>query len=148
MQVEQAVVGWCSKAFRCSMTVQTLVHMQGVLLRYPSHLFHSSMAGNATDPGFEMDGMVEIDKLRKIVNAVPAQWLVRIQAFPDRRQDWRLAQDDFVAIHARLRCWKTCKRRFFNGGVAKPAVQPQLRMTLVVEGNVLFWRNIDSGDHR
>lgn len=96
------------------------------------------MARHATDPGLKVDGMVKIDKLRKIVDAVPAQWLTGVQARRNRLQSWRTAQNHLVAIHAGLRCWKTGKSRFFNGSMAKPAVQAQLRMALMVEGEILF----------
>src|SRR5262245_49826147 len=80
------------------------------------------MAGRAADPLADVDAVVEIRKIRQIVDARPAKRLVIAEAGPHRFENGCIGPELRVAIHAGLGGRNVGKRRLFDAGVAVPAV--------------------------
>ena len=58
-----------------AMTLETKGHAQGFGMMDFHHLVNPPVAFYATHPPVDMDGMVEIDIIGRLVNAYPRNWL-------------------------------------------------------------------------
>src|SRR5215472_16841206 len=70
--------------FRMPVTVQAPLHAQRSCLPRKGHLVHAAMAGFATHPFGDMNTVVEIHKIREVVNPRPIQQLTRPETRPHR----------------------------------------------------------------
>src|SRR6266404_1460557 len=64
-----------NKTLRPAVAVQTPFHQQRLILPGERHSIDASMTGNAADPLFHVDAVIEIDEVRQIVNALPLEGL-------------------------------------------------------------------------
>ena len=62
--------------FWVAVTIQTPLHRQRLDLSYHFHLIDPAVAGNATNAASNVDAMIEVSKVRQIVNALPQNRLV------------------------------------------------------------------------
>ena len=53
------------------MAVEAPAHLEGWILICQSHLINAAVAGLATNTFFDMNTVIEIDKIREIVNLRP-----------------------------------------------------------------------------
>ena len=69
--------------------------------------------------------MIEEDKIRQVIDAIPLQWLLRCQALPHRGEHRRIGPHARMAGHARLGRRDAGKGGFLSRRVAVAAIQSQ-----------------------
>ena len=80
-------IGITNVGFRISVTIEAPFHRHRFNLRDDLHLVDPPVTGNATDTSIDVSAVIEIHKIRKIVNAFPKDGFIRFfQARPDRFQ--------------------------------------------------------------
>src|SRR5215471_21470854 len=104
--------------FRMPVTVQAPLHAQRGCLPRQRHLVYAAVAGFATHPFGDMNTMVEIDKIREIVNSRPIQRFTRPEARPHWLEHRTRSPDLRMAIHARSGGGNICETRGFYRRVA------------------------------
>lgn len=105
------------------------------------------MAGLATNAFLYMYAMIEVDKIRQVVNACPFNGYIVSKTCPNRLEDGGLGPDLGVATHAGLGRRDTGKCSFFNRCVAVAAIDSHAgNMMLVAEGDRLIERHIHLAD--
>src|SRR2546430_17210780 len=72
-------------SLRLAMALQAPPHGQRLRLFHLRHLVDAAMAGDATDTLLHVDGMVEGDEVRKLVDLVPDRGPVRATTLADPR---------------------------------------------------------------
>ena len=76
----------------------------------------------AADALLDVDAVVEIDEVGKIVDASPVQRFVIAEAGPHRLEKRGVGEQNRMAVHARLRRWNSRERRRLDRRVTVPAV--------------------------
>jgi hypothetical protein len=137
------------KFFRVAMTLQTPRHPQRRMLRNHFHMVDGTMTGGASHSLRNVNTMIEVHKLRKMMHANPGNRLIRTKSVTQRRQHLRIRPHLRMAGHAGLRRRDSRVWRVFNAGVAKAAINAQLlHVVFVAEGNRLFRRNTNTAHIR
>ena len=88
--------------FRVAMAVQAPSHRERFLLVNNIHVIHLTVAARTADPAIDVHGMIEIRKIRHLVDFQPVD---RISAFPALfhcSQFWIVGFNLRVTIHAGL----------------------------------------------
>ena len=85
-----------------AVTVEAPSHRKRFDLLDLGHLIDSSMAGDASDPGPEMGGMIEVSVIGEHVDADPFDRDPDLVAFPDRQELFGFGQNESMAVHAGL----------------------------------------------
>jgi hypothetical protein len=128
---------------RCAMTFQAPFHVERVGLPGERHLIELPVARRATDAVIHMDAVVEKNKIRRGIDARPAQWLLRGETFANGREQWRVLPDLRMAGHADFRRGNSGKRGFLDGCMAESAIEAESGdVMLVAEGDRLFERDV------
>src|ERR1700674_5728620 len=70
---------WSHEILRSSMTLKTPFHLQRIRLRHYRHLIDSAMASRTAHAFIDVNRMIEIGKVRKIVHPDPLQRLPRLE---------------------------------------------------------------------
>src|SRR5262249_50708823 len=84
--------------------------------------------------------VIEVDKVRQIMHAIPNQRPILSKTCPNRLEHWASCPKLSVAIHARLCGGNAGERRLLNPGVAIPAVDSTLgNVVLVTEWHRLLF---------
>ena len=107
------------------MAIQTPLHVKGLRLPREWHLIDPSVTGFATDSLMDMDTVVEIDEVRRVVDAYPFKRPIVAKAGANRFERRAIGPNLFVAVHAHFGRRNSRKRRYLDLGVAVPAVDPQ-----------------------
>ncbi len=134
---------------RVAMTVETPLHLQGVLLVHQRHGVHRAMARVAADALSHVDTVVEVDEVGKLVNARPLQGLSGAVTGADGLKKLGIRPYLRMAIHAGL-----CRRNAGEAGsldrcVTIAAIDPQTRdVVLMAKGNGLRLSNTGIGNER
>lgn len=135
--------------FRLTMAVQAPLHLQGVFLVHERHLVYRPMAAIATHTLVYVNAVVEIYKIRKVVDARPLDGLAAAEAEPHRLQHGCVSPDQSMTVHARLGRWDPGKAGIFDRRVAVTAVESQPGdVMLVAERDWLFRRDVLPGHIR
>jgi len=101
-----------------------------------------AVAGGAANALGDVDAVVEEDKIRRFMDAVPLQRFLFSITVPHRRQQGGAFPDLAVARHARFRWRQTGKGRLFHRRMAVTAVNPEAEnVMLMAKWNRLFERN-------
>ena len=81
------------------MTGQTPLHVH--VRRFPRqrHLIHPTVACFASHAFVDVDAVIEIDEIGKVVDPIPAKRLVLAQAGPYRLEHFAVSPDLFVTVH-------------------------------------------------
>jgi hypothetical protein len=128
------------------MTVQAPFHVKGLIPPHQLHLVHLPMARDAADTFVNMDAVIEIDKIRKIVNSCPRDRPVFPIAAPDRFQRWTIRPDLRVTIHAGLGGRDSGEGRVFDRRMTVSTIDSQSGdVVLVAEWNRLVAHDADLG---
>ncbi len=131
-----------NELLRRAMTFETPFHVERVRLPGERHLIELPMTRRTTDAVVHMDAVIEKNKIRRVIDARPAQRSSRSEAFSNRREQWRVFPDLRVASHADFSGGHSGKRRFLDRRVTEPAIESEaIDMMLVAERHGLFERN-------
>lgn len=133
--------------FRLTMAIETPRHLQRALLPDERHHVDVAVADLARHAFLDMNAVVEVRKIRKIVNAVPFERALCSVAGPNRLKHRGACPDLRVTGHAGMCRWNSRERGFFYAGVAIAAADAEaVDVVLMTEGNRLFFRNIHVGE--
>ena len=142
---------------RVAVTIQTERHAEGFRVPHFIHLINRPVAFHAGNPAVHMDGVVEINIIRRLMNLNPRHRLIVFETLADRLQSRIIGQHGGVAFHAGLRGRNIGVPGFINIVVAVTTINPHLiGMHIVRKGNRLdrliphtrvFWGKI-IGDTR
>ena len=121
-----------------AVTLQTPLHLEARVLPHKRHFIDCTMTTRTTDAFVHVDGMIEIDKARKAMNAIPDNRLVLAPTVAHRLKHFRICPDLRMTRHADLCRRHSRERRVFHRRVAIPAVDPQsANVMLMAERNRL-----------
>lgn len=109
-------------AFRVTMTIETPFHRQRLALPRKRHLIDPSMTGGATDAFADVNAVIEIDILGKIVYSRPSDRSSRAVTFANRFQFRANSPHLRMAVHTNFCGRNVGERRVFDGGVAIAAI--------------------------
>lgn len=87
---------------RLAVTLDTPFHLERILFVNGRHLIDRPVTGRAAYALCDMNAVIEIDVLRKVVNAVPLDRFVISEACSDRLKVRSIGPKLAVAIHTRL----------------------------------------------
>jgi hypothetical protein len=119
--------------------IEAPLHLQGVLRIHERHLINPPMARCAADAFVYVNGMIEIDEVRKVVNPNPGNRLAASPAITDWLEQLRIGPDLRVAIDTGLRGRNTGVARFLNRCMTVLALEAQtLDVVLVAERHRLL----------
>jgi len=104
------------------MAVNAPLHLQGRMVVHQGHAVHRTMTGVATHSLINMNAVIEVDKIGKIIDAVPDERLATPEALPHRLEYRRIRPDLRMAVHAGLGRRNAGKTRGFDRGVAIAAI--------------------------
>src|SRR6185312_356268 len=110
--------------FRIAVTVQTPAHLQGFLLIHERHGVHTAVAGFATYALLDVDRVIEVDVVGKVIDLLPLDGLVRRIAVADGFESRTVDPDFGVAVHTSLSGRHHGVRGIFDAGVAVSAIDP------------------------
>lgn len=91
-----------NELLRLAVTLYAPLHLQRILFVNGRHLIDRSVTGRAADALCDVNAVVEIDVLRKVVNAVPFDRLVVTEARSNRLKIWSIGPKLAVTVHTRL----------------------------------------------
>lgn len=116
------------------MALNAPFHLQRGYFRNKRHLIDAAVARRAADAFGDVDRMIEINVVRKIVNARPVNRNTGLPTVSDRRQVTRGIKELRVAVHTRFRRRHTGRGAALDGRMAIPAVDSIVTdMVLVAE---------------
>jgi hypothetical protein len=102
------------------------------------HMIYMAVTGYAANPPVHMNGVVEIDVVRGLVNANPRNRVAGLPRFPNGRKLWTKRFDLRVAVHAGLGGGDIRVRGFFHSRMAVTAIHTELiHVEGVIKGNGL-----------
>jgi len=125
--------------FRSAMAIQAPFHLQRLLLVHQRHLVDWAVAGVASHSFIDVNAVVEINEVRKLVHPRPLQRLSGAVAGADWLEQLGVGPDLRVAVHAGLGRRNASEARSFDCGVAVAAVDAESgNVMLVAEGYGLW----------
>src|SRR5208282_2179728 len=123
---------------RRAMTVDAPLHLQRSVVKHQRHAVHRPVAGVASDALVDVNAVIEINEIRKIVDPGPNQRLARAVTFAHRLQQLRSHPHLRVAVHAGLGGGDPGKVGGLDRGMAVTAVNAQPRdVVLMAKGDRL-----------
>ena len=108
--------------FRCAMAVEAPFHVKRVRLPGQRHSIELAVARRAADAMAYVNAVVEKNKIRRVVDAIPPERFVFREAVTDGREHGLVFPDLRMTRHAGLGRRHPGERGFFNGRVAEAAV--------------------------
>ena len=133
------------------MAIQTPLHREGLDLGHNFHGVDAAVTGDATDTTCDVDAVVEVNKIRQVVNAFPHDWHVLFETDSNRFQQCAFGMNDpkcsltFGCAISTVAVSTSCGRRnrcvpcLLNSVVAVAAIKLQLSgVELVTERYWLF----------
>ncbi len=118
--------------FGRAVTLETPVHIQRVDAPRERHLIDAPMAGGAADSLVHVNAVIEIDKLRQIVDARPLDRFAGPKALAHRRESRAIRPNLRVAIHADFCRRNAGKRARLDRCVAVPAIDAIIANVMLV----------------
>ena len=129
-----------------SVAFQAPFHVEGVDFPHQRHLIDLPVTGLTPDAFVDVNAVIEIDKIGKVVDAHPFDGVARAITFADGFEKWAFGPDLGVAGHAGFNGGDIGKRGFFNRGVTIPTIDAHAgHMVFVAKGNGLFFGNLNIG---
>lgn len=139
-----------SRTYECfgmAMAIETPLHLQRVFLPREVHLIDSSMATRATNALGDVDTVVEINKVGKVVHLDPGNRLIRAEARTHGLQRRTIRPNLGMAVHTGFRWRNPCRTRYLHRGVTIAAIDAQLvSVVLVAKRNRLLDGDMGTGD--
>src|SRR5580704_8392475 len=134
---------------RRAVAAQAPLHLQRFLLVHQRHLVDRTVAGIATHSFIDMNAVIEINEVRKLVYPRPLQRLASLVAGADGLEQLGIRPDLRVAVHASLGARNAGETRSLNGSVAVAAVDAESGdVMLMTEGHGLRLAHSRVGDVR
>ena len=91
------------------MAIQTPLHMQGLCLPREWHFVDAAVTGFTANSLMDVNAVIEVDEVRKIVDAHPFQRTVVTQACANGFQRWAIGPNLLVTVHAYFGRRNACK---------------------------------------
>jgi hypothetical protein len=107
---------------RIAVTIETPLHGESSDLLDRGHGVDAPVTGHAADALVHVNGVIEVDELGNLVDAVPDHRLVLDEALSDRVEDRALVPDLRMAIHTELGGRDAGEGALLDGVVAVPTV--------------------------
>src|ERR1051325_9814154 len=123
---------WPQVTLGLAMTGEAPLHLERVHLPGERHAIHAAVAAFASDALREMDAVVEVHEVGKIVNAIPDDRLPRPVALAHRLEHSALVPDLAVAVHAHIGGRNPRECAVFHARVAVAAVDAVVRDVVLV----------------
>lgn len=136
---------------RVAVAIETPLHRHRLDLSYDFHLVNATVAGNATDALVDVSTVIEVNKVRQIMNSLPRHRIAGFQALANKFKVWVFCMNDAQRSPVGCRSVSTvavatrcCRRHrsvtgFLNRVVTIAAVHLQLaRVQFVTKRNGLF----------
>lgn len=134
-------------SFRIAMAFNAPLHVESIDLINERHLVNTAVAGGAANAFADMNAVIEIHKIGKVVNASPLERFPRAIALANRREHLRVRPKLRVATHACLSRGNPGEIGGFNRGVAIAAVDPVVdHMVFVAKRNTLIASDVHVGN--
>ena len=86
-----------------AMAIEAEGHAQRLHLPNFIELMNFTMAMDAADTPIHMDGVIEINEVRRFMNLDPLNWRIVCRTLPNRFKPWVLVQHLIVAVYANAR---------------------------------------------
>src|ERR1035438_2925319 len=130
-----------------AVTIDAPVHVQRVFFVRERHLVHAAVTGGASDALVDMNTVIEVYKIRQVVDARPFQRFPAPVAGAHGFQNLGVRPDLRMAAHAALgRRYSGEGRRLYRR-VAVPAIDAVIGdVVLVAEGDGLRFDHLNVGD--
>ena len=129
------------------MTIQTPLHLQRGLLIHQRHLVHRAVAAIAPHALLDMNAVIKVDVVRKLIDPRPFQRLAAAVALPHRLQQCRIRPNLRMAVHAGLGGRNSGETRRLHRGMAVTAVNAKSgHVVLMTERNRLRLAHSRIGD--
>ena len=119
--------------FRSPVTLETPSHAVRFGVVNDLHVVHMTVTSYAANPPVHMDGVVEIDVVRGLMNADPGNRVAGLPGLPNGGKLWTEGFDLRVAVHAGLGGGNIRVGGFFHSRMAVAAIHAEL---IHVEGVV------------
>jgi hypothetical protein len=110
------------KVFRPAMTLKTPFHLQRASLRHYRHLIDAAMAGRTAHAFVNVNRVIEIGKVRQVVDADPFQRFTRLETRAHRFQVGTVRPNLLMTVHADGRGRNTGRGGSLNRRVAIAAI--------------------------
>ena len=122
-----------------TVTVEAPLHLERILLPHERHSIHSPMTALATDSLIDVNAVIEIHEIRKVVDPRPADRFSRAVARAHRLERGARAPDLRMAIHAGLGGRDVGETRSLYRGMAVAAIETESTdMVRMAERHRLF----------
>jgi len=132
-----------------AMATQAPFHLQRVFLAHQRHTIHGPMASVTTHAFLNMNRMVEVCEIGKVVDAGPANRRAVLKTISHRPEDVACGPNLGVTVHANRRRGDTGKRGRLNRRMTVAAIDAEPgHMVFVAERHGLLSRHILIGDVR
>jgi len=127
-----------------SMATQAPFHMERVLSPHQRHLLHGTMTCFTGHSLPNVNAVVEVNEVRKVVHSGPPDRFLFAEARADRFQKRAVGPDLRVTIHAGFGWWNPRERARFDRRVAVSAIDADSGdVMFVTEGNRLVAYDAD-----
>jgi len=113
-------------------TIEAPPHIERLRAPGNVHLRDRTVTCGAADSLCDVNAVIEIDEVRHGIHACPGNRLGIAVAGADRLEYGRLGPYLRMAIHAGLRGRHARRGRYFDGRVAKPAIEPEFADVVLV----------------
>src|SRR5712691_4754981 len=134
------------EAFRFAVALKTPLHEQRLLPPHHRHLVDPPMARHTANAFLYMDAVIEVDKIREVMDSDPGERCVGAQAGAHRFEHRALSPDLGVAVHTGLGGRNASHGGFLHRGVAVTAVDADTAdVMLMAEGDWLSPHNASFG---
>lgn len=134
-------------ALRIAVAGDTPLHLQSVFLINGRHFVDAAVAGRTADAFRNVDTVIEINELGKVVHTFPFDRLILAEASPDRLKVRTVTPKLAVTVHARLGWRHTGRRRGLDRRVAVSAIYAIVsHVVLVAELDGLLLFKISAGE--
>ncbi len=135
--------------FRCLMAIQAPAHVERMSLPYKGHLINGTVAGRTADTLLNMNAVIKKDEIGQLIDSFPMKRFLTGEALTNWRQHGRIGPHARMAGHAGFGWRDSCKRGFFNRGMAIAAIQSQpCNVVLMTKGHLLLARDVLVGGVR
>ena len=131
------------------MAIQTPLHVKGLSFPRQWHLIDPTVTGFATNANMNVNAVIEVNEVGRIVDARPSNRTILPKARADGFQRRAVCPNLLVAVHAHLCRRNPGKGRRLDRGMAVAAVDSQSRhVMLVAERHRLIANDLLFGDVR
>jgi hypothetical protein len=117
---------------RPAMTLNAPLHLQRCVVKHQRHAVHRPVAGVAPHPFVDVNAVIKINKVGKIIHPVPQQRLPSAKTFAYRFEQRRRRPDLRMAVHAGLGWRNSSEPRGLNRSVAIAAVDTERSHVVLV----------------